>query len=52
MSYSNYLGAKRCCNTPGQGPPCPQGIPGFQGAQGSTAKFAVSSTGNSYYRVS
>ena len=42
-SYSNYLGAKRCCNTPGQGIPGPQGVPGVRGHIGATG--ATGSTG-------
>ena len=37
MSYNNntnYLGSKRCCNTPGKGIPGPQGVPGVRGATG------------------
>jgi len=38
-SYSNYLGARRCCDFPGAGPLGPmgiQGVPGPRGVQGFT----------------
>lgn len=48
-NYTNYLGAKRCCNTNGPvGPVGPQGIPGNRGAAGLTGYTgAIGPTGRS-----
>jgi hypothetical protein len=47
-SYTNYLGARRCCGVNGVGPIGPQGIPGNRGPDGFTGYTgAVGPTGRS-----
>ena len=54
-SYSNYLGARRCCDFPGAGPlgpmgiqgvPGPRGVQGFVGYTGSTGPTGRSCLGS------